>query len=101
MTVECVCTKEIADYELGRALRDPTLQADKWIVVTTIRSPTDAVRALAQQSGWKVVVVGDKKTPKTWRYISFSCLFYTVVTCPHKYDAIDNAPRTGVSPFCK
>jgi len=66
-----VCVEEFeGDYELGRSLRDPTLQADKWIVVTTIRSPTDAVRALAQQPGWKVVVVGDKKTPRTWRCVS-------------------------------
>ena len=65
-----MCLKQFDDgnYELGRSLRDPTLRADNWIVVTTIRSPTDAVRALAQQSGWKVVVVGDLKTPKTWRY---------------------------------
>jgi len=63
------------NYELGRALRDPTVRGDKWIVVTTIRSPTDAVRTLAKQSGWKVVIVGDKKTPKTWRYLLWRTLF--------------------------
>jgi hypothetical protein len=28
--------------------------------------PTDAVRALADQPGWKMVVVGDRKTPVSW-----------------------------------
>jgi len=75
--MSCVKLAEIdGDFELGRSLRDPTVRADKWIVVTTIRSPTDAVRALAQQPGWKVVVVGDKKTPRMWRHVLFlSCLF--------------------------
>jgi len=69
-SVACNCVKEFdGNYELGRALRDPTLRGDKWIVVTTVQSPTDAVRTLAKQSGWKVVVVGDKKTPKSWRYV--------------------------------
>jgi len=63
-----MCLKAFeGDYELGRALRDPTIKADKWVVITTIRSPTDAIRILAKQPGWKVVVVGDVKTPKTWR----------------------------------
>jgi hypothetical protein len=43
------------------------LKTDKWVVVTTIRSPTDAVQKLAEQPDWKVVVVGDRKTPATWR----------------------------------
>ena len=40
---------------------------DKWIVVTTIQSPTEPVKKLAQMPGWRMVVVGDKKTPKNWR----------------------------------
>jgi len=65
----CVCVVKEFDgnHELGRALHDPTLRADNWIVMTTIRSPTDAIRTLAKQPGWKVVVVADKMTPKTWR----------------------------------
>jgi len=46
---------------------EPLPNADKWVVITTIRSPTDAVRMLADQPGWKMVVVGDRKTPNAWR----------------------------------
>lgn len=40
---------------------------DKWVVVTTINMPTDDVKMLASMHGWKVVVVGDTKTPLSWR----------------------------------
>ena len=40
---------------------------DKWIVITTINSPTADVKKLAGIEGWKVVVVGDTKTPADWR----------------------------------
>ena len=40
---------------------------DKWIVLTTINSPTDDVKKLAQIKGWKVLVDGDTKTPANWR----------------------------------
>ena len=40
---------------------------DKWIVVTTIFSPTEDMRKLAKIAGWKMVVVGDKKTPSDWK----------------------------------
>lgn len=39
---------------------------EKWIVVTTINYPTSAIKKLAGQEGWRVVVVADKKTPKDW-----------------------------------
>lgn len=41
---------------------------NKWIVVTTINPPTEAIRAIAEltKRGWSAVVVGDKKTPPTW-----------------------------------
>ena len=41
---------------------------DKWIVLTTVNSPTEDVKKLAGIEGWKVVVVGDTKTPADWRY---------------------------------
>ena len=41
---------------------------DKWIVVTSIAAPTSDVKLLSQIAGWKLLVVGDKKTPKSWRY---------------------------------
>lgn len=40
---------------------------EKWIVLTTINAPTDDVKKLADIEGWKVVVVGDTKTPVDWR----------------------------------
>lgn len=42
---------------------------EKWIVITTINAPTDDVKKLADIEGWKVVVVGDTKTPIDWRYV--------------------------------
>ena len=44
------------------------LKHEKWIVVTTIQKPTEAMKQLASISDWKVVVVGDRVTPKAWRY---------------------------------
>ena len=40
---------------------------DKWMVVTTISAPTDDIKKLAKVEGWKLLVVGDKKTPKDWQ----------------------------------
>ena len=40
---------------------------DKWIVITTINPPTPDVKKLATIPGWKVVVVGDTKSPQNWR----------------------------------
>jgi hypothetical protein len=39
---------------------------DQWIVVTTIQAPSPQLKKLAQIPGWKLVVVGDKKTPPDW-----------------------------------
>lgn len=40
---------------------------DKWIVVTSIAAPTSDVKLLSKIPGWKLLVVGDKKTPSPWR----------------------------------
>jgi hypothetical protein len=40
--------------------------SDKWIVVTTINYPSVALKKLASLQGWRLVVVGDRKTPKDW-----------------------------------
>ena len=51
---------------------------DRWIVLTTINPPTEQVKRLAAIKGWKVVVVGDTKTPKNWRLVLskiFNCSF--------------------------
>ncbi|MDD4869354.1 MAG: STELLO glycosyltransferase family protein [Kiritimatiellae bacterium] len=38
----------------------------KFVVITSIFSPTAAVLAFTRQKGWKVIVVGDDKSPKDW-----------------------------------
>lgn len=38
-----------------------------FLVITTINPPTEAIRSFANIPGWKVVVVGDQKTPKDWK----------------------------------
>ena len=40
--------------------------AQKFIVITSIFPPTDAVRAFAANKGWQLVVAGDTKTPSNW-----------------------------------
>jgi hypothetical protein len=52
--------------------------SSKWIVVTTINYPTEAIKVFARQPGWKVVVVGDTKTPSDWRYPN--CTYLSVQT---------------------
>lgn len=44
----------------------PETVATKWVVVTSINYPTKALIKLAQLKDWRVVVVGDKKTPHDW-----------------------------------
>lgn len=48
----------------------------QWIVVTTINPPTEAIVKLSAlaNKGWNVVVVGDKKTPKNWKYENITYL---------------------------
>ncbi len=38
----------------------------KFIVITSINPPTDAVREFAKWGGWTTIVVGDRKSPKEW-----------------------------------
>jgi hypothetical protein len=39
----------------------------KFIVITSIFKPTEAVEKFSRLNDWQLVVVGDKKTPKDWR----------------------------------
>ncbi|XP_067664740.1 uncharacterized protein [Haliotis asinina] len=43
------------------------MKGDRWIVLTTISNPTPDVQFLVNIPGWNVVVVGDTKTPTSWR----------------------------------
>jgi hypothetical protein len=51
-------------------------QHNNWIVVTTIRYPTPALKQLAQLQDWRLVVIADKKTPQDW-YLE-NCDFLSV-----------------------
>ena len=60
--------KDINWKEIPRKPAPPANEMhDKWIVITTINLPTADVKKLAGMEGWKVVVVGDTKTPADWR----------------------------------
>jgi hypothetical protein len=41
---------------------------EKAIVITSVFSPTEAVKAFSQLPGYKVIVVGDQKTPADWQW---------------------------------
>jgi len=41
---------------------------EQWIVVTSINPPTPAIKLLATLPSWRVVVIGDSKTPKDWAW---------------------------------
>jgi hypothetical protein len=38
----------------------------KFVVITSIYSPTEAVRRFAEQADWQTIVVADRKTPEPW-----------------------------------
>ncbi|CAD5111165.1 unnamed protein product [Dimorphilus gyrociliatus] len=40
---------------------------DKWIVTTSINRPTDQMTKLIANENWRMVVVGDLKTPVEWK----------------------------------
>lgn len=42
-------------------------KVDRFIVITSINPPTEAVRAFAQWKGWQTIVVGDRKSPEGWQ----------------------------------
>lgn len=51
---------------------------NKWIVVTTINPPTKAIGRISEltQSGWRCVVIGDRKTPADWASPGIDFLSY-------------------------
>lgn len=40
----------------------------RWIIVTSINKPTEQIKKLANIDGFKLIVVGDKKTDPNWSY---------------------------------
>jgi len=59
--------KKVPFFELSES-------SDKWIVVTSINYPTEAIKIFAEQPGWKTVVIGDTKTPGDWSYTNVTFL---------------------------
>ena len=43
---------------------------NKYIITTTINKPTEAIHKFDQMKGWKLIVVGDKKTPTNYNLIN-------------------------------
>ncbi len=39
----------------------------RFIIITSIFEPTEAVKNFAAVSGWQLIVVGDRKTPSNWQ----------------------------------
>ena len=40
----------------------------KYIIITSIFSPTEAVEKFSKFPDWNMIVVGDKKTAEDWSY---------------------------------
>ena len=64
-----MCFQEFVDGDIdgGPALGNKGEQFEHWVVVTTIQGPTRALWQIAKIPGWKLVVVGDRTTPKDWK----------------------------------
>ena len=60
--------------------------------MTTIQPPTEAARFLSRlDSNWRMVVVGDKKTPTYWEYVYIKCkcsLLISVNACKSVFSLI-------------
>jgi len=54
----------MADYQKGAL----AMAAQKFIIITSIFEPTEAVSKFAQINDWQLIVVGDKKTPAKWQH---------------------------------
>ncbi|HYD35469.1 MAG TPA: STELLO glycosyltransferase family protein [Vitreimonas sp.] len=52
----------------------------KYIVITSIFQPTEAVQKFAALKDWHLIVVGDKKTPTDWQYENVTYLSPTAQT---------------------
>ena len=72
---------------------------EKWIVVTTIQYPTKSLKKIASLPGWRLVVVGDKKTPKDWHLDN--CDYISVEDQQQmKYEIIKYLPWNHYSRKC-
>ena len=61
----------------------------KYIVTTTIQSPTKATRLFAEKEGWTLIVVGDTKTPHD-EYKNINCIYLHPDEQESKYKEISD-----------
>ncbi|CAF2249261.1 unnamed protein product [Rotaria magnacalcarata] len=48
----------------------------RWIVITSINYPTNAIKKLSKLKGWSLVLVADTSTPKNWSHPN--CVFLSI-----------------------
>lgn len=48
---------------------------NRYIILTTIYEPTEATKRFSEMYGWKLIVVGDKKTPHN-SYKDINCIYF-------------------------
>lgn len=61
----------------------------KYIVTTTIQSPTKATKLFAEKEGWTLIVVGDTKTPHD-EYKKLNCIYLHPEEQESKYKEISD-----------
>ena len=61
----------------------------KYIVLTTINEPTEATIKFSQMDGWKLIVVGDTKTPHE-SYKNIDCIYLSPEYQQNKYKDISD-----------
>ena len=62
----------------------------KFIVTTTINSPTEATIKFSQMEGWQLIVVGDTKTPHE-KYEKIKCIYLHPDYQQENYKDLSNA----------
>lgn len=60
-------TKQPVEEVFSKIEEDDFPKHDKWIVTTTINKPTEQMTKLIKNEEWRMVVVGDVKTPIEWK----------------------------------
>tara|TARA_R100000388_G_C7235994_1_gene157858 strand:- start:619 stop:1524 length:906 start_codon:yes stop_codon:yes gene_type:complete len=62
----------------------------KFIVTTTINSPTLATKKFSEMEGWQLIVVGDTKTPHE-EYKKLNCIYLTPEYQEREYKALSDS----------
>jgi hypothetical protein len=81
-----------------RGFKLGSLKCDKWAVVTTIFEPTDAIRRQALIPDWCIVVVGDKKGPKSFE-IEAPLKNFIFLTAGMQEEMGSHFPLIGILPW--